>query len=757
MGKAAFHVVLSLLLVAPTLVGAQDPNSNNQVLQYQALLPEVGVGNVMKFKDAVCAAGAVCALPVPGAQGDVWFTHDVNVLALPPGPANAVFAAPDVQDIFHSSAFIRTAPGPNLGNTLVVNNPGLMGLLPGDNLDAIHHELRDLGLSYDEFPAYVFSVDAGAIGRAGTAVRAQVPNNAADLYESNGFGYNVNDVNENQIGLAPGLRVDLDGVFLTPSAVIDPSLWVYFSLTPGSPTLAAIGAGPGDILAAQLGGSPVVSIKGGRLGLQDGDDIDGLIMFQGEDVNSDGDFDDAGDVFPYVVFSVSNQSFGLAGTNLNNESLADPPVGGDIYSSIGYSQNARIIDDGQWGLGRDDRDKVDALDLPSMAYPPGHAMGTPFTGGFTTPGGPGTPGGPAIPPPGGTGGPPNCTPLASIRFGLCVQSFSNQTCDIEVRVFLSCNTPGMPNTLSTGKITVPCDNGDGNGVRKAVQMLTDALRNLTIPNMPPSPDGGKPVFAPGAGGGAGIGAFPPGGPPTHVNSQLDVNGALVDCKVTGFATILCGCDCYTQNVRAMAWEIERKELIEWSEPATLDIGLGSDLVPGVYMMKFEQDEVAHFIDTPEGSPEKVADVLMHYFQGEGYKVEPREDGLGLRFLADPFERPVVEIWGAGFIEGGTGDHSLTFHALMEKPNFIRADANSDTAIDLSDAIFILNFFFTGGDAPLCEDAADANDDGVLDISDAVKIMGVSFLGETLPIGTRFGEFQSDPTADSLGCQGQSPR
>jgi hypothetical protein len=93
----------------------------------------------------------------------------------------------------------------------------------------------------------------------------------------------------------------------------------------------------------------------------------------------------------------------------------------------------------------------------------------------------------------------------------------------------------------------------------------------------------------------------------------------------------------------------------------------------------------------------------------------------------------------------------------EEPTFIRADANSDTAIDLSDAIFILNFLFTGGDAPQCDDAADANDDGILDMSDAVKIMGVGFLGDTLPIGTRFGEFQSDPTSDPLGCQGQSPQ
>ena len=650
----------------------------------------------MKTLQRFSALGALVGMSLTAAQADVWFTHDVNVLALPPGPANAVFAMADVQDIFFSGAFIRTAPGPNLGNVLVVDNPAQLGLLPGDNIDAIHHELRDLGLSYDEFPAYVFSVDAGGQGLPGTAVRAQVPNNAADLYESNGFGYNVNDVNENQIGLAPGIRVDVDGVFLTPASVVDAGRWVYFSLTPGSPTLAALGASAGDILAAQLGGSPVVSVTGAQLGLQDGDDIDGLIMFEGEDVNGDGDFNDPGDNFPYVVFSVSNASAGLSGTSVNTEATIDPPVGGDIYSSIGYGQNSLIMDDGQWGLGLDDRDEVDALDLPSMAVAADHPLGTPFTGGFSTPGAPGTPGGPIIPPPGGTGGPPGCTPLASIRFGLCVQGLSNQTCDIEVRVFISCNTPGLPPTLTTGKVTVPCDTGDGKGVRKAVQALTDALRKLKIPGAPgSSPDAGKPVFAPGAGGGAGIAAFPPGGPPTHVNSQLDVNGMLTDCKVTGFATVLCGCDCYTQNVRAMAWEIEQKELVEWHEPANLSVGLGSDLDAGVYMMQFEQDEFAHFIETPAGTPEKVSDVLMEYFGDMGYKTELLSDGLGFRFLADPAEQPVVEIWGAGFVEGGTGDHSLMFEAVYSDVIECPCDLSGDGTIDVVDVMMFLQYLQDG--------------------------------------------------------------
>ena len=665
-------------------------------------------------------AGIACAsvlLASGSSLADVWFTHDDNVIALPPTPPNGVFASPDVQDIFFSSAFIRTAPGPNLGNLLVVNNPVHLGLLPGDNIDAIHHELRELGDSYDEFPAYVFSVDSADVGLPGTAVRSQVPDNAGDLYESNGFGYNTTDVNENQIGLAPGITVDVDGVFLTPASEIDPARWIYFSLTPGSPSLTALGASPGDILAAQLGGSPVVSITGKQLGLEGHDDIDGLIMFHGVDANGDGDFDDDADTFPYVVFSVSNLSTGLPGTSVNFEALTDFPVGGDIYSSIGYEQNALIMDDGQFGLGLDDKDNVDSLDLPSMAVPSTHPLGTPFTGGFTTPGGPGTPGGPAIPPPGGSGGPPGCTPMASIRFGLCVTAYSSRSCDVEIRVFISCNTPGLPSTLTTGKVTVPCDKGDGKGVRLAIQKLRDELQKLKIPGPPgSSPDAGKPLFAPGAGGGAGIATFPPGGPITHANAQLDVNGMLTDCKVTGFATILCDCHCYTQNVRVMSWEHKEKTLIDWGEPGRMSVELNAERIdPGVYMMQFEQDEHAHFIETQGGAANDVSRELMRYFDDLGYKTQLREDERGFNFLADPFERPVAEIWGAGFVDGGTGEHALSFQAV-DVEHVCRCDLNGDLRIDVQDIMMFLEYF------KLDDPVVDFDQSGSIDFLDLSEML-----------------------------------
>jgi hypothetical protein len=64
--------------------------------------------------------------------------------------------------------------------------------------------------------------------------------------------------------------------------------------------------------------------------------------------------------------------------------------------------------------------------------------------------------------------------------------------------------------------------------------------------------------------------------------------------------------------------------------------------------------------------------------------------------------------------------------------YIRGDSNADTAVDLSDVIFTLNWRFRGGAGPTCLEAADANDDGAEDISDAVFTLSFLFRGGPAP-------------------------
>jgi hypothetical protein len=83
--------------------------------------------------------------------------------------------------------------------------------------------------------------------------------------------------------------------------------------------------------------------------------------------------------------------------------------------------------------------------------------------------------------------------------------------------------------------------------------------------------------------------------------------------------------------------------------------------------------------------------------------------------------------------------------------FKRGDANADSTTDISDAIGILSFLFTGGKAPPCQKAADITDDGTLDISDGVALLSHLFLGGKAP-PEPFAECGIDPTTDELTCE-----
>ncbi len=82
--------------------------------------------------------------------------------------------------------------------------------------------------------------------------------------------------------------------------------------------------------------------------------------------------------------------------------------------------------------------------------------------------------------------------------------------------------------------------------------------------------------------------------------------------------------------------------------------------------------------------------------------------------------------------------------------FKRGDANASDKMDLSDAVFTLNFLFTGSEAPSCLDAADTNDDGKVDISDGVSLLGFLFLGQAEPKAP-FPDCGADPTDDDTSC------
>ena len=96
-------------------------------------------------------------------------------------------------------------------------------------------------------------------------------------------------------------------------------------------------------------------------------------------------------------------------------------------------------------------------------------------------------------------------------------------------------------------------------------------------------------------------------------------------------------------------------------------------------------------------------------------------------------------------------------------NFVRGDANSDGAINLTDGVIPLLFLFSGGAPPACMDAADANDTGAVEITDAIIIFSWLFTGGVAPVapsptspGYPVSDCGPDATEDGLSCEAQGP-
>ena len=91
---------------------------------------------------------------------------------------------------------------------------------------------------------------------------------------------------------------------------------------------------------------------------------------------------------------------------------------------------------------------------------------------------------------------------------------------------------------------------------------------------------------------------------------------------------------------------------------------------------------------------------------------------------------------------------LRFVSIVDLPSFERGNANGDTAVNLADAIFLLQYLFTSGPNPSCFDAADVTDDGSIDISDAIRIINYLFT-DGAPPESPFPGCGPDGTPDSF--------
>ncbi len=76
--------------------------------------------------------------------------------------------------------------------------------------------------------------------------------------------------------------------------------------------------------------------------------------------------------------------------------------------------------------------------------------------------------------------------------------------------------------------------------------------------------------------------------------------------------------------------------------------------------------------------------------------------------------------------GGTGD------ADLRTIDFVAGDANGDDLIDLGDAVYILNYLFKNGSAPVPLAAGDTTCNGAIDLADVVYLLNYLFKGGPQP-------------------------
>jgi hypothetical protein len=115
------------------------------------------------------------------------------------------------------------------------------------------------------------------------------------------------------------------------------------------------------------------------------------------------------------------------------------------------------------------------------------------------------------------------------------------------------------------------------------------------------------------------------------------------------------------------------------------------------------------------------------------------EGTGwTEFVSRTFDPPLAETLLVGAAAGShsiSGAYTTTDACEIEivrEPEggatFRRGDGDGDGRVNLTDAVFTLNFLFLGGASPACHDAADADDDGMLNVTDAVIELNFLFLG-----------------------------
>lgn len=120
-----------------------------------------------------------------------------------------------------------------------------------------------------------------------------------------------------------------------------------------------------------------------------------------------------------------------------------------------------------------------------------------------------------------------------------------------------------------------------------------------------------------------------------------------------------------------------------------------------------------------------------------------EHMLSIHFTPRMPSYGMVTLWVDTAHVSPTG--GLTFYDMVGMPIYptysspgewpiaiVCGDANGDGAVNVGDAVYIVNYVFRGGPAPVPMQAGDANGDGNVNVGDAVYIINFVFRGGPAP-------------------------
>jgi hypothetical protein len=116
----------------------------------------------------------------------------------------------------------------------------------------------------------------------------------------------------------------------------------------------------------------------------------------------------------------------------------------------------------------------------------------------------------------------------------------------------------------------------------------------------------------------------------------------------------------------------------------------------------------------------------------------RGEVVRMIFPAKQFIAGYGLLWGAGphpftITVASTGIDPLAVHGTVQMIGHIPGDANSDLAVNIGDAVYLVNFVFREGPGPDPSAAGDVNGDGKVDIGDAVYLIHYLFRGGLPPV------------------------